>query len=64
MSASGNSSQGGAEGGVRAHTPAQITKRKLRNMKNRKKANARKKLVKAEEAKKKSGADKGASADS
>ena len=64
MSASGNSSQGGAEGGARARTPAQITKRKLRNMKSRKQANARKKLAKAEEAKKKSGADKGASADS
>ena len=64
MSASGNSSQGGAEGGARARTPVQITKRKLRNMKSRKQANARKKLAKAEEAKKKSGADKGASADS
>ena len=63
MSVSGNSSQGGAEGGARARTPAQISKHNLRNMKSRKQANARKKLAKAEEAKKKSGADKGASAD-
>ena len=62
--ASGSSSQGGAEGGARARTPAQQTKRKLRNMKSRKQANARKKAAKAEEAKKKAGADKGASADS
>ena len=61
--ASGSSSQGGAEGGARAHTPTQITKRKLRNMKSRKQANARKKTAKAEEAKKKAGVDKGASAD-
>ena len=61
--ASGSASQGGAQGGARARTPAQQAKRRLRNTKSRKQANARKKAAKAEEAKKKAGAGKGAPAD-
>merc|ERR1711905_55408 len=59
---SAGSSQIGAQGGSGARTPAQLLKKKLRNSKNRKQATARKRAAKAEEAKKKGGADKGAPA--
>ena len=59
---SGANSQMGAQGSGGARTPAQVLKKKLRNSKNRKQANARKRAAKAEEAKKKGGADKGAPA--
>ena len=60
---SGSNSQIGAQGGAGARTPVQILKKKLRNAKNRKQANARKRAAKAEEAKKTAGAGKGAPAD-
>ena len=61
--ASGSNSQASTQGGTSARTPAQLLKKKLRNAKNRKQANARKRAAKAEEAKKKAGAGKGAPAD-
>ena len=52
-----------AQGGSGTRTPQQLLKNKLRNAKNRKLANARKKAAKAEDVRKKAASAKGAPTD-
>ena len=59
----GPNSGASAQGGASTRTPQQLLKKKLRNAKNRKLANARKKTAKVEEARKKAGSGKGAPTD-